>query len=71
MSLLYTVIQLTTELSWRMQGSSGSELSAAPRPLELLCGVQGVRREEAEWLSLSLNSQAGLWGTARSLRKAR
>lgn len=68
MSVLYTVEPLTAELSWCMQGS---ELSAAPLPQELLCGVQGVRREEAEWLSLSLNSQAGLSGTARSLRKAR
>lgn len=41
MSPLYTVIQLTTELSWRMQGSSGSELSAALLPQELLCRDAG------------------------------
>lgn len=41
MSLLYMVIQLTTELSWRMQGSSGSELSAALLPQELLCRDAG------------------------------
>lgn len=62
MSLPYTVEPLTTELSWCMQGSGGSELSAAPLPPELLCGVQGVSREEAEWLSLSHNAQAGLSG---------
>lgn len=33
-----------------------------PLPPELLCGVQGVSREEAEWLSLSRNAQAGLSG---------
>lgn len=34
-------------------------------------GVQVQRREETQWLPPPLNSQAGLAGTARSLRAKR